>query len=82
MSNAECELSRTVKGGGYGCAQHPVAKTKEIYRVRVLLRQDDLNMWVTAFADVAELIMGVSVEEFSTFEDEGRKRIAWGGYEE
>ena len=29
-------------------------------------------MWVTAFADVAKLIMGVSAE------DEGRKRIAWG----
>ena len=63
---------------GYGCAQHPVAKTKEIYRVRVLLRQEDLNMWVTAFADVAELIMCVSVEEFSAFNDEGKKRIAWG----
>ena len=36
------------------------------------------NMWVTAFADVAELIMGVSVEEFNAFDDEGRI-IAWGG---
>ena len=35
-------------------------------------------MWVTAFADVAELIMGVSVEEFNAFDDEGRI-IAWGG---
>ena len=34
-------------------------------------------MWVTAFADVAELIMGVSVEEFNAFGDEGRKRISW-----
>ena len=35
--------------GKYGCAQHPTAKTKEIYCLRILLRQDDLNMWVTAF---------------------------------
>ena len=35
-------------------------------------------MWVTAFADVAELVMGVSVEEFNAFDDAGRKRIAWG----
>ena len=34
-------------------------------------------MWVTAFADVAELITGVSVEEFHAFDDAGRKRIAW-----
>ena len=33
-------------------------------------------MWVTAFADVAELT--VSVEEFNAFDDAGRKRIAWG----
>ena len=75
----DCRMRAPPNGeGGYGCAQCPVAKTKEIYRVRVLLRQEDLNMWVTAFADVAELIMGVSVEEFSAFNDEGRKRIAWG----
>ena len=75
----DCRMRALPNGeGGYGCAQHPVAKTKEIYRVRVLLRQEDLNMWVTAFADVAELLMGVSVEEFSAFNDEGRKRIAWG----
>ena len=35
-------------------------------------------MWVTAFADVAELIMGVSVKEFRAFDDEGRKRVACG----
>ena len=34
-------------------------------------------MWVTAFADVAELITGVSVEEFHAFDDAGRKIIAW-----
>ena len=64
--------------GGYGCAQHPAAKTEEIYRLRILLRQDYLNMWVNAFADVAELLVGVSVEEFGAFDDAGRKRIAWG----
>ena len=55
----------------------PRCEDKEIYRLRSLLRQDDLNMWVTAFADVAELIIGVSVEEFNAFDDEGRKIIAW-----
>ena len=65
----------------YGCAQHPLAKTKEIYRLRILLRQEDLNkknMWVTGFADVADLIMGVSVEHFGAFDDAEKKRIAWG----
>ena len=30
--------------GKYGCAQHPAAMTKEIYCLRILLGQDDLNM--------------------------------------
>ena len=78
-SCVECRMRALPNAEGrYGCAQHPVAKTKEIYRLRILLRQDDINMWVTAFADVAELIMGVSVEEFGAFDDAGRKRIAWG----
>ena len=71
-----CGKSSAAKRGRR--AQHPTAKTKEIYCLRILLRQDDLNMWVTAFADVAELITGVSVEEFHAFDHVGRKRIAWG----
>ena len=67
----DCRLSALPNAEGkYGCAQHPVAKTKEIYCLNILPRQDDLNMWVTAFADVAELIMGVAVEEFHAFDDE------------
>ena len=78
----ECRLRALQNAEGkYGCAQHPEAETEEIYRLRVLLRQDALNISVTAFADVAELIMGVSVKEFRAFDDEGRKRVAW-GYEE
>ena len=75
----ECRLRALPNAEGkYGCTQHPDAKTKEIYCLRILMRQEDLNMWVTAFADVAELIMGVSVEEFHAFDDECRKRVAWG----
>ena len=75
----ECRLRALPNAEGkYGCAQHPEAETEEIYPLRVLLRQDDLNIWVTAFADIAELIMGVSVKEFRAFDDEGRKRVDWG----
>ena len=75
----ECRLRALPNAEGKnGCTQHPDAKTKEIYCLRILLRQEDLNMWVTAFAAVAELIMGVSVEEFHAFDDDGRKRVAWG----
>ena len=35
-------------------------------------------MWVTAFDEVADSILGVSVKKFSTLDDDGRKRVAWG----
>ena len=46
--------------GKYCCVQHPEAETEEIYRLRILLRQGDINMWVTAFDEVAEEIVGIS----------------------
>ena len=32
-------------------------------------------MWVTAFDEVAEVILGVTVKKFSAFDDDGRKRV-------
>ena len=49
--------------GKYCCVQHPEKETEEIYRLRVLLRQGDLNMWVTAFDEVAEEIVGITVNK-------------------
>ena len=61
--------------GKYCCVQHPEAETEEIYRLRVLLSQGDLNMWVTAFDEVTEEIVGITVKKFSAFDDDGRKRF-------
>ena len=61
--------------GKYCCVQHPQAETEEIYRLRVLLRQGDLNTWVTAFDAFAEEIVGITVKNFSAFNDDGRKRF-------
>ena len=35
-------------------------------------------MWVTAFDEVAEAILGVTVKKFGAFDDHGRKRVAGG----
>ena len=39
--------------GKYGCIEHPEARMNQTYRLRVLIRQADLNMCVTAFDQVA-----------------------------
>ena len=64
--------------GKYSCVDHPEAETKQTYRLRVLLRQVYLNMWVTAFDKVAESILGVSLKTFSALDDDGMKIVAWG----
>ena len=57
--------------GEYGCVQHPDPDTKATYRLRVLLKHEDICMRSTAFADVAENILSVSVEDFETLNDVG-----------
>ena len=75
----ECEKKGLQDAEGkYGCVEHREAETKQTYRLRVLLRQGDLNMWVTAFDEVAESILGIYVKKFSAIEDDGRKSVAWG----
>ena len=63
--------------GKYGCAQHPDADTKARYCLRILLKQDDISMWSTAFHDVAETILGVSVEDVEELNDDGRKAVVF-----
>ena len=61
------------------CVQHPDADIKARYCLRVQLKQDDGDdsMWSTAFADIAESILGVSVEDFEALNDDGRKTVVW-----
>ena len=64
--------------GEYVCVQDPYADTKAKYRLRILLKQDDICMWSTAFDDVAESILGISVEDFEALNDVGKKTVVWG----
>ena len=78
-SCVECGLRALPNAEGYGCAQHPDAGIKARYCLRVQLKQDDGDdsMWVTAFADDAESILGVSVEDFEALNDDGRKTVVF-----
>ena len=63
--------------GRYGCVQHPTSKTKARYCLRIQLKQEDISMWSTAFHDVAESILGVSVEDFEELNDDQRRTVVW-----
>ena len=60
-----------------GCAQHPDADIKARYCLRIQLKQDDISMWVTAFANIAESILGVSVEDFGALTDDQRRTVVF-----
>ena len=60
-----------------GCAQHPDADIKARYCLRIQLKQDDISMWVTAFANIAESLLGVRVEDFEELDDDQRKTVVF-----
>ena len=60
-----------------GCAQHPDADIKARYCLRIQLKQDDISMWVTAFANIAESLLGVRVEDFEALDDDQRRTVVW-----
>ena len=71
-SCVECRKKTT-----QGCVQHPTAKTKAMYCLRIQLKQEDISMWSTAFHDVAESILGVSVEDYEELNDDQRRNVVW-----
>ena len=79
-SCVECRKKTNLNNEGeYVCVQHPDADIKARYCLGVQLKQDDVDdsMWSTAFADIAESILGVSVEDFEALNDDGRKTVVW-----
>ena len=78
-SCVECrkKTNQNTEGRYYGCVQHPTAKTKARYCLRIQLKQEDISMWSTAFHDVAESNLGVSVEDFEELNDDQRRTVVW-----
>ena len=77
-SCAECRKKTNQNTeGGYGCVQHPTSKTKARYCLRIQLKQDDISMWVTAFANIAGSLLGVRVEDFEALDDDQRRTVVW-----
>ena len=49
-------------------------RQKLFYRLRVLLKQDNAELWVTAFSDIAETIMGMSTDQFNALDKRGQMK--------
>ena len=57
------------------CSLHPDSGSKVYYRLRVLIRQGDVLLWLTAFDEIAANIMGTLASEYGSLDVLGRKKL-------
>ena len=58
------------------CPRHPSSSSKVYYRMRVLINQDDVQLWVTAFDETAAAILGTPASQFECLDESGRMHLA------
>ena len=57
------------------CSLHPDSESKVYYRLRVLTRQGDVLLWLTAFDEIAANIMGTPASEYGSLDESGRRKL-------
>ena len=58
------------------CPLHPSSPSKAYYRMRVLINQDDVQLWVTAFDETAAAILGTPASQFECLDESRRMYLA------
>ena len=54
---------------------HPDSGSKVYYRLRVLIRQGDVLLWLTAFDEIAAIIVGTPASEYGSLDVLGRRKL-------
>ena len=57
------------------CSLHPDSGSKVYYRLRVLIRQGDVLLWLTAFDEIAAIIVGTPAGEYGSLDVLGRRKL-------
>ena len=57
------------------CSLHPDSDSKVYYRLRVLIRKGDVLLWVTAFDEIAAIIVGTPASEYGSLVSGRRKLV-------
>ena len=57
------------------CSFHPSSRSKVYYRLRVLIRQGDVLLWLTAFDEIAATILGTPASEYGSLDVSGRRKL-------
>ena len=57
------------------CSFHPASPSKAYYRMRVLIKQGDIQLWLTAFDEIAVDILGIPASKFDSLDESGRIKL-------
>ena len=57
------------------CSFHPASPSKAYYRMRVLIKQGDVQLWLTAFDEIAVDILGTPASKFDSLDESGRIKL-------
>ena len=57
------------------CSFHPSSESKMYYRLRVLIRQGDVLLWLTEFDEIAATILGTPASEYGSLDVSGRRNL-------
>ena len=57
------------------CSFHPASPSISYYRMRVLIKQGDVQLWLTAFDEIAVDILGTSASKFDSLHESGRIKL-------
>ena len=57
------------------CSLHPDRGSKVYYRLRVLIRKGDVLLWLTAFDEIAAIIVGTPASEYGSLDVLGRRKL-------
>ena len=59
----------------WGCVEYRCKVNTKHYRLRVLIRQGDVLLWLTAFVDIAATILGTPASEYGSLDVSGRSNL-------
>ena len=57
------------------CSFHPGGQSKVYYRLRALVKQCDVQLWLTAFDEIAVDILGTPASEYDSLDESERMKL-------
>ena len=67
----QCRRKVTTK-----CSLLPDSDSKVYYRLRVLIRQGDVLLWLTAFDEIAAILVGTPASEYGSLDMSGEGNLS------